>query len=140
MSRENVELHRRSTAAFNTRDVEAFIAYCDPGIELHAMPVPRGTVYHGHEGVRKWHRDLEDTWENGIRAEPEAYFDLGEHTIVFVMLYGRGRESGVEVAMPSASVARWRDGLAVYGKVYVHREDALMDMGVSEDALEEINP
>jgi hypothetical protein len=28
----------------------------------------------------------------------------------------------------------------VYGKAYVHREDALRDLGVSEDDLEPIRP
>jgi hypothetical protein len=37
-------------------------------------------------------------------------------------------------------VCRWRDGLCVYGKQYAHREDALRDLGVSEDALEPIAP
>jgi hypothetical protein len=42
--------------------------------------------------------------------------------------------------MPGAQVCRWRDGLLVYAMVYVHREDALRDLGVSEDALEPIAP
>jgi hypothetical protein len=42
--------------------------------------------------------------------------------------------------MPYAQVVRWRDGLAVYFKGYVHREDALKDLGVAEDALEPIAP
>ena len=42
--------------------------------------------------------------------------------------------------MPNALVATWRDGLIVYFKVYAHREDALSDLGVSEEALEPIAP
>jgi hypothetical protein len=42
--------------------------------------------------------------------------------------------------MPFAQVAKWRDGLLIYWKAYVHREDALRDLGVSEDALEPIAP
>ena len=75
-----------------------------------------------------------------LRAEPEAFFDLGEQTLMFAVLHGRGRQSGAEVAMPWAAVARWRDGLCVYLKVYAHREDALRDLGVSEEALEEVAP
>jgi hypothetical protein len=37
-------------------------------------------------------------------------------------------------------VCKWRDGLIVYFKGYTHREDALTDLGVSEDALEPIAP
>jgi hypothetical protein len=83
---------------------------------------------------------MQDAWGGVIRIEPEAYFDLGEHTLAFYALHARGRHSGVEVAMPSAVVARWRDGLIVYFKAYAHREDALRDLGVSEDELERIDP
>jgi hypothetical protein len=44
VSRENIEILRRAIDAYNARDVEAFIAYCDPGIELAERPgraVPR---------------------------------------------------------------------------------------------------
>jgi ketosteroid isomerase-like protein len=140
VSEQNVELHRRAVEAFNARDVEAVVALCDPNIEFHAMPAPRGGVYHGHDGVRRWLGDLEEAWGDEIRIDPEAYFDLGERTVVFNMLHARGRQSGVQVEMPSAQVVRWRDGLGVYVKVYVHREDALEDLGVSEDALEPIAP
>jgi hypothetical protein len=56
------------------------------------------------------------------------------------VLHGRGRHSGAEVATPSAALGRSRDGLIVYMKAYVHREDALRDLGVSEDELEPIEP
>ena len=39
------------------------------------------------------------SWDE-LRVEPEAYFDLGEHTLTFEVLHARGRQSGVEVTMP----------------------------------------
>jgi hypothetical protein len=39
----------------------------------------------------------------------EAYFDLGERTLVFYVLHGRGKHRGVEVAMPVALAVVWRD-------------------------------
>ncbi len=141
MSNENVGLHRRSVEAFNTRDVENFLAFCDSEIELHStVTVPGGAVYHGHDGVRRWHRDLEDGWGEELRVEPEAYFDLGDNTITFHVLHGRGRQSGADVAMPAAHVCRWRNGLIVFFKGYAKKEDALGDLGVSEGALEPIVP
>jgi ketosteroid isomerase-like protein len=111
MSQENVELHRHAVEAFNTRDVEKFIALCDPEIELHsAVTVPGGATYHGHDGVRGWYRDLADAFGDEVRLEPEAYFDLGEQTLLFYLLRGRGQQSGAEVAMPGAQVCKWRDG------------------------------
>jgi ketosteroid isomerase-like protein len=140
MSQENVELHRRASVAYNTHDQKAFIAHLDPSIEFHSAFALGGGVYRGHDGVREYLRDLEDAWGNEIRGEVEAFFDLGDYTLAFYVLHGRGRQSGVEVAMPLAQVARWRDGLVVYFKVYAHRGDALSDLGISEDALERIEP
>jgi ketosteroid isomerase-like protein len=141
VSEVNIELQRRAVAAFHARDVEAFIACLDPSVEYHSvMTVPGGAVYHGHAGVRKYFRDFKDVWGDEFRVEPEAFFDLGEHTLMFYSVHGLGQQSGADVAMPGAQVCRWRNGLMVYGKAYVHREDALRDLGVSEDALEPIAP
>jgi len=141
VSEQNIELLRRASEAFNARDIEAFIALSDPSIEWNSqMTVPGGAVYYGHDGLRQYFRDMEDAWGDELRAEPEAYFDLGEQTLLFYVLRGRGRQSGAEVAMPLAAVARWRDGLCAYWKAYFHREDALRDLGVPEDALEPIAP
>jgi hypothetical protein len=83
---------------------------------------------------------LEEALGDEIRVEPEAYFDLGEQTLAFVVLHGRGRRSGVETSMRLAQVMRWRDGLCVYWKYYVDREEALGELGVAEDDLEPIDP
>jgi ketosteroid isomerase-like protein len=141
MSERNVELTRRLFEVFNGRDIEAFIASCDPSIEFHStFAAVGGAVYHGHQGLRKWHRDLEEAWGDEIRIEPETYFDLGEDTLAFNVLHGRGQHSGAEVTMEVAAVARWREDLIVHFMTYAHREDALRDLGVSEDELEPIEP
>jgi hypothetical protein len=141
MSESNVDLTRRFIDTWNGRDVGAIIACCDPSIEYHsAFAAVSGAVYHGHDGIRSYRRDLEDAWGDVLRIEPEVYFDLGEHTLVFYVIHGRGQHSGVDVAMPNAAVARWREDLMVYIKGYVHREDALRDLGLSEDELEPIEP
>jgi ketosteroid isomerase-like protein len=142
VTERNIELLRRFTEVYNGRDVEALIAYCDPSIEFHsAFAAIGGVVYRGHDGLRRWQLDYEDAWADGIRVEPEAYFDLGGgQTLVFHIMRGRGRHSGAEVAMPIAAALRWRDGLVIHWKVYTHREDALSDLGVSREELEPIEP
>ena len=143
MSEEDVEIARGFTEALNARDVEALVSFCDPSIELHSTFAAVGGVefYQGHDGIRRWYRDLEEAWGDEIRSELEALFDLGEHTLlVFYVLHGRGRQSRAKVAQTAAAVARSRDGRNVYQKHYAHREDALRDLGLSEDALEPIAP
>jgi ketosteroid isomerase-like protein len=141
MSECDVELLRCWFEAFNARDVEAAIALCDPsGVFISTFAVGGAVVYHGRDGMRKYFGDLAEVWGDEIRLEPEAYFDLGEHKLAFSVSRGRGQQSGVEVAMPVASVARWRAGRMVYLKGYARREEALRDLGVSEDELEPIAP
>ena len=140
MSERNIELHRRFDEAFNARDIEAMIALCDPSIEFHDVAgAVDATVYHGHDGIRSWHQAREEI-AGEICVEPEAYFDLGQDTLVFHVLHGRGKQSGVEVAMLIATVAKWREDLMVYANAYADREAALRDLGVSKDELEPIAP
>jgi hypothetical protein len=140
VSAQNIEHHRRAIDAYNERDIEAFIAIADPSIEFHSAFAEIGGVYRGHDGLRKLRGDLEDAWGDQFRVEPEAYFDLGEHTLLFQVIRVRGQQSGAEVELPSANLMRWRDGQCVYSMVYGNREDALRDLGVSETALEPIAP
>jgi ketosteroid isomerase-like protein len=142
MSETDVELAREFTAAFNAHDVEALVACCHPDVEFHStFAAVGGAVYQGHDGMRAWFRDLADAWGDELRSELEAFFDLGEDKLLtFYVLHARGRQSGVEVTLPVASVARTRGGLFVYFKAYAHRGDALEELGISEDALEPIAP
>jgi hypothetical protein len=140
VSERNVELTRHVVEAFNARDIEAMIAYCDPSGEFHSTHAAVGGVYHGHDGMRSWQRDFEDAWGEEIRLEPVAYSDLCQDTLLFHVLHGRGRQSGVKVAMPIVTVFKWRDDLLVRAKGYVEREDALRDLGVSDTELEPIDP
>jgi hypothetical protein len=90
--------------------------------------------------MRSWQRDFEDAWGGQIRLEPEAYFDLGQDTLLFYVLHGWGKHSGVEVAMPVGTVFRWHDGLLIYFRGYSDRADALSDLRVSHDSLQPIEP
>jgi hypothetical protein len=45
MPEHNVELDRRSVEAFNKPDVEMFIAFCDPQIELHSAVTAPGGIF-----------------------------------------------------------------------------------------------
>jgi hypothetical protein len=74
--------------------MESFLALCNPMIEVHSVfAAVGGAVYNGHDGVRRWHRDLQDAWGGELRIEAESFFDLGEHTLAFQVLHGRGRQS-----------------------------------------------
>jgi hypothetical protein len=138
VSEQNVELHRRTVEAFNARDIDVILALADPGVEGHSVFAEVSGVYHGHEGARRFFADLEDAWGGNLRLEPEAYFDLGEHTLLFYVARARGRQSGAEIARAHAQVFRWREGLCTHWKAYTNRQEALRDLDISEDELEPI--
>jgi ketosteroid isomerase-like protein len=141
MSKQNVELTRRIYQALSSGDAGALVALCDPSIEIHSVfAAVGGAIYHGHDGARRWQRDLQETFGGEFRVEIESYFDIDERTMVVGKLRGRGGQSGADVAMPAAGVARWREGLCVSHKGYASKDDALGDLGVSEDGLERIDP
>jgi ketosteroid isomerase-like protein len=139
VSEQNIELQRRVHAAFNARDIEAGLAYCDPSIEWHSMLAEVGAIYRGHDEMRRWNAELIAAWHE-MRTEPNAYFDLGEHVVVSGTIHGRGQLSGAVVTMPFALVAKWRDGLCVYAKMHPDRDAAFRELGVTEDELEPIAP
>jgi ketosteroid isomerase-like protein len=143
VSRENVELLRRWFEALNARDIEGVIALSDSsGVFISALAAVEGAgaVYHGHDGLRRYFEDLADAWGDELHIEIEAFLDLGEHTLAFNVTRACGSHSGAQVTMLQAAVATWRDGLMVYIKAYVDRQEALRDLGVCEDELEPIAP
>jgi hypothetical protein len=99
VSQKNVELTRRAIEAFNARDLEAFIAVADPEIEFNSVFADVGGAYSGHDGMRKFSADSREVCGGDIHVEPEAFFDLGEDTLVFQVSRARGKKSGIEVTM-----------------------------------------
>jgi hypothetical protein len=142
MSEGNVELHRQFNAAFNTHDMGAVIALCDPQIEFHTRFAEVGgvTAYRGHDSLQSFNQGLQEVWGDEVRIEAEEFFDLGERTLTFYVLRGRGQQSRAEVSILATVVARWRAGLCIYWKSYLDRHEALTELGVSEDELEPIEP
>jgi ketosteroid isomerase-like protein len=141
VSERDVQLHRRLYDAFN-ESIDAFIALCHPEIEFFSafVAVSGVSVFRGHDGLREWGRGYEEVWGDEIRVEVETFYDLGEETMVCMVVRGRGRRSGAETTMPVAQVARFHDGLCVYLKSYADKTQALAERGVSHDELEPIAP
>jgi ketosteroid isomerase-like protein len=78
MSQENVEVVRRVFAAFNARAVEDLVSMFDPECEFLPFRAQlEGLVYRGHEGVRRFARDMEEDWDTYL-IEPRDFRDRGE--------------------------------------------------------------
>jgi ketosteroid isomerase-like protein len=141
MSQANVEMMGRIVDVFNSRDMDKILSVAHTKIEIHTLfAAVGGSTYYGRAGVRRWHEEMVQIFPDELRVEPEAYFDLGDGVLAYLLLYGRGGQSGVDVRAPIAQIHRFRDGLDIYWKSYVDRGEALRELGVSENDRERIGP
>jgi ketosteroid isomerase-like protein len=133
MSRENVELVRRSFEAIRRWDVDALLElYAD---DVHYLPLTGTRVesggYHGHAGVRDYFEEVADIWEE-LRPYGDEYRTVGPDVVVLGGCAVRGRGSGAETDTPMAWVVTVRDGKITRHRGYSTREDALKAVGLSE--------
>ena len=89
MSQENVELLHRAVDAFNRRDLDAYLALQDSGVEF--TPFERAVEglgpYIGHQGIRTW-------WEDSFAALPDLSSHLDEVRDLGHITVARGRLHG----------------------------------------------
>jgi ketosteroid isomerase-like protein len=133
MSQENIEIVRRGFEAYARRDVDQFLSYLDPDFELHSAIVggAEGRVYRGHDGVRRWLADSDESFED-LRIEPTEFRDLGDRVLVFGRIRARGRESGLELDSPTGWVSTVRDGRLVKAEGFLSRAEALEAAGLRD--------
>ena len=133
MSQENVELVYRLNDAFKRRDLDAYLALCDPDVEYYSRfgEVEGGGPYRGHEGVRSWWGKLL-AFSPDFGTEIEAVQALGDVTVARVRQRAQGVGSDAPVAQTQWIVTRWRNGKAVWGHIFLSEAEALQAAGLSE--------
>jgi ketosteroid isomerase-like protein len=131
MSQENVKLVHRAFDAFNRRDLDATLALMDDDVE----GVPRIAAiegsYHGHEGMRRWWKNLLDTFPDFTVKVGESR-DIGDMTVAAVHLRGQGAGGDTPTEATIWHVARWRLGKCVWWRTFSTRPEALEAVGLSE--------
>ena len=131
MSRENVEVSRRSFEAWQNDDYETWIALQDADVEyLGAVERRLGRgVYRGHKGASElWH-----VWRDEVQGfwiESEEIRELGNGRILHLGRMGfRGSASGVEVDSQLALVITLRDGKIVRSMDFTSHHEAVEAVG-----------
>jgi ketosteroid isomerase-like protein len=110
MSQENVEIARRSFEAFNARAIDELIRVADPDSEwLPFRAQLEGIVYRGHEGVRRFVRDIDEEWQS-YRIEPLEFHDRGERVAVIGRVGALGRGGQVDIDAVAGFVLELRSG------------------------------
>jgi ketosteroid isomerase-like protein len=123
---ENVAIVRAGLEAFQRGDLEAFLAFLDPDVELVSpAELPNPVHTHGRDGYVQWYSRWLEAWET-FEVEAEEFEPAGEqHVVMRVIQRGVGKGSGIEVEMPIYYMVEVGDGMATRVHLCPDREAAL---------------
>ena len=123
---ENLTIARDGIAAFQRGDVEAFLEFLDPEVDLFSPPdLPNPTHSTGRDGYVQWVTRWLEAWET-FEVDANDYEAIGErHVLIDVTQRGVGKGSGIEVQMPAVYMIEIRDRRAARVHLYPDRERAL---------------
>ena len=132
LAQENVEQQYRAADAFSRRDLDAFLAICDPDIELISRHLALDGSGHlrGHAAVRVWWDSLVGVYPD-FTSEIEEVRDCGDMTVGRQQFRARSSGSGTQMEQTAWHVAKWRDNLAVWWRSFSTEAEALEAVGLS---------
>ena len=118
MSLENVELVHRANDAFNSGDLDAFLAFADPEVEFitRVAELEGGGPGRGHDGIRGWWKNVFAVFSD-FHVDIEDVQELGDVTITRQRSHGHGRNSDAPMERKDWVVAEWRDGKTIWLRV-----------------------
>ena len=126
---------QRGTEAFNRRDVEAVLVELDAEIEWHdAFQVLLGgeaTTFHGHTGFRELMREQDELFAEFAVEYSEAR-EVGDKLVAIGVLRARGKQSGVPIESPLATVVEFKNGKGIRVRTYLDPDEAVEAAGLSE--------
>jgi ketosteroid isomerase-like protein len=128
MSQENVEVVRRSIAAYRAGEWEEATAYLAPDV---VWEVGQELPARGPAAVREMWSRWNDEWER-LDMVNEEIIDAGDKVFVAMHYQGRGRLSGVAIDQWVFEVHTFRDGQCVSKVDFETRSEALEAVGLSE--------
>ena len=131
MPQSNVETLHRIFAAFARGDMEAALRDIDPDVVFEPQRSATEGAFVGHVGIRRFWQDTMEMF-GLFDAHYTEVRDLGDHVLATGTLTVRGRGSGVEMQIPMAFLAEFRDGMLVHYKDYGEEAAALEAAGLSE--------
>jgi ketosteroid isomerase-like protein len=136
MSQENVEIVKRANEFLERRDWPGIAStdLIDPNVELHGSVggLEEGNILRGlGEISQAFDTEDRDVWDEH-RIEPREYIDAGDRVVVLHREYQRGKGSGVEIVIDTASILDVRDGRIVRMQGYMNPAEALEAVGLSE--------
>jgi ketosteroid isomerase-like protein len=130
VSQENIEVVQQVIAALNDRDVDRYLAFCSPDIELVSPVAAIEGSSRGAEGIRQFFAGLEES-TNVFRLDVERLQAAGDRVLAFVQLRFTS-QGGVELNQAIANVYDLAGGKLRRVRVFLDRAEALEAAGLSE--------
>jgi ketosteroid isomerase-like protein len=134
MAERNVEVVRQVYECVNERRWDELAELLDPDVAQYGTVggLEEGAVVRGRSEIRQMYETEADAWDRQ-RIDPERLIDAGDRVVVFQREYQRGRSSGLELVVETASVIDLRNGRVVRIQGYMDRAAALRAAGLSEE-------
>ncbi len=124
MADERVAITRRAFQLYVGGDIEGLLEMYSPDVVVTAPDFMNAGPFRGHDGFMEWLRRWNEAWDT-FDFDVRAVEPVGErHVVASVLITGRGRGSGVEVAQVAYWVAEIRGGLGAYLEVVADGERA----------------
>ena len=131
MAREDVEVVRRTYEAYARGDLaEAGAAYSDDTVWDVSRFRPDIKSHTGQEELAESVGSWRETW-SGHSFSLEQAIDAGDCVVAVIQESGRGKASGVPVAIRYGQLIRVRQGKIVETVVYANPDDAFEAAGLS---------
>ena len=133
MSQKNVEQYHQVAAAFERRDLDAFLAFFDSDAEFtpRSAALHGGSPYRGHDGIRSWWEGMFSVFSD-YGAEIDEVQDLGDVTLGRARIRGHGMGSGAPMEQKQWHVVEWRGGKVARWRTLRSKAEALEAAGISE--------
>jgi ketosteroid isomerase-like protein len=133
MSQENVEIVKAWYDAYNREDWDAMFKLLAPGFEVDMSRAdgPWRGVF-GLDQIRRVMGEFRETWESA-RLEHHEFIEAGDLVVVPSTQHLKGR-GGIEVVVRATFVGTIRNGAVERVTMYQERQDALEDLGLSEQS------
>jgi hypothetical protein len=128
MSRDIVELARRTLALWNDRADQELARQLAPYIEWHhnvGLGTPLEGIYRGREEVLELFTAIRDSFGIARFEVDEARRLSASEVLLLGRLFVEGRDSGAAVSTPFGAVTEIVDGLAVRQRFWTDQSKAL---------------
>ena len=130
MSEENLALAKGIEAAFNRGDVAWILDHIADDLEFVPQRAATEGSFQGREGMRRFLGDNRDSFDV-FDVSVAEWLGSGDDVVGVGTIRIKGKGSGIETEVPTASVMTIRDGLVVRWRDYVDRDKALKAAGLS---------